>query len=119
MMMAQDAEQLATKHESLRGSLKTLEAQLGDGPLFAGDHFSLVDAALAPSLRTLELLENLYDIELLSLYPKLRAWLAALIARPSVQGARIPEFNTVFLAFMEGSGSRLNQLCRRQAPPAT
>jgi len=112
MMMAKDAEQLTAALEPLRHSVTTLEARFGDGPLFAGERFSLVDAALAPTLRSLALLEELYRIELLAPHPRLRGWLAALCVRPSVQGARIPEFNDVFLSFMERSGSQLNQLRR-------
>ena len=63
-----------------------------DGPFFNGSEFSLIDASYAPSLFRFTLFDRVYPIGLIENYPLARAWRDALIARPSVINAVVPDF---------------------------
>lgn len=76
--------------KALRIKLERLEEQIV-GPLFAGDDFSLVDAAAAPMLQRLVWVESYVDLGLFDGLPKLKAWTDALLARDSVAGSLVPD----------------------------
>ncbi|MGH7035954.1 MAG: glutathione S-transferase family protein, partial [Stellaceae bacterium] len=62
---------------------KALASQ-NTGPFFNGAKFSLVDAAYAPFLQRYYFLDRVKKLGAIEAYPKLKAWGAALLARPSV-----------------------------------
>lgn len=70
---------------NLEGLMGRLEARLGDGPFWHGEELSLVDAAFAPALQRIKMLDD--DAALLPLAdkPKLAAWTDALLATQAVQ----------------------------------
>ena len=78
-----------------------LEAELGEGPFFAGEKFSLVDAVFAPVFRYFDGFDRLGDFGILAGKPKVDAWRAALAARPSVKAAVVEDFPERLLAFFE------------------
>jgi glutathione S-transferase len=85
---AQDAESLAKAQEALATKFKRLESMLAaGGPYFAGQHFSLVDAAFGPVFRQIDALETVIVTRLLDGFPGLEAWSRALAARDSVKTA--------------------------------
>lgn len=88
---------LAKKLGTLRAALGKLEAQLarGGGPFFLGERFSLVDASYAPFLRRWRMAERWGspDARLLASFPKVSAWLEALLARRSVAEAEAAELD--------------------------
>ncbi len=84
---ATDEAGFRAKRDAIDAKFRRLEEQLGDGPFFAGDRFSLVDAAFAPAFRYFDLFERITGPDLLKDKPKLRAWSKALLERPSVRGA--------------------------------
>src|SRR6478735_6104935 len=47
---------------------------LGDGPFFAGEDFSLVDAVFAPIFRYFDVFDELTDLSVFAETPKVRAW---------------------------------------------
>src|SRR5258707_1231192 len=51
----------AARIEALRQKLARLEQELGEGPWFTGESFSLVDAAFGPVLRYFDLLDRILD----------------------------------------------------------
>ena len=67
--------------------LKRLEAVVGAGPYFAGQRFSLVDAAFAPAFRQIAALDSAACTGLLDGLLGLEHWSRALAARPSVRAA--------------------------------
>ena len=69
----------------LQAMFARLEEELGDGPYFAGEKFSLVDAVFAPVFRYFDGFETLGDFGILAGKPKVAAWRKALAARPSVE----------------------------------
>lgn len=94
---------LAAKH---RGELARLETVLGDGPLFAGDKFSLVDAAAAPLLqRSWWTHEIVPSLGLFDGLDKVTAWTKALMERPSVVRSTIPNIKERFAEYVSGRQS--------------
>jgi glutathione S-transferase len=79
---------LAQPLAALRDAFGKLEARLGrgGGPFFLDRQFTLADAAFAPFFRRWKAAEEWGDgdARLLAGFPKLAAYVAALLARPSV-----------------------------------
>jgi glutathione S-transferase len=98
--IAQDAAGVERATADLRGKLARVEAQLGDGPYFAGARFSLVDAVFAPAFRYFELFDQLADLGVLADLPRVRAWRDALARRPSVRDAVPADYHARLLAFL-------------------
>jgi glutathione S-transferase len=82
---------LAKPLGALRDALGKLEQQLarGGGPFFLGRDFSLVDASYAPFFRRWRLAERwgAKEAHLLASFPKVSAWVEAMLARPTVAAA--------------------------------
>lgn len=87
MEIAPDHNTLNTKVQALTAKFARVESELGQGPWFAGNAFGLVDAAFAPVFRYFENFDAIFDHAILAQKPKMAAWRAALLARPSVRGA--------------------------------
>ena len=100
------------KLEALDGKFARLETVVGDGPFFAGERLSLVDAAFAPVFRYFELFDELVDHGLLRERPKLQAWRAALRERDSVRGAAPADYKERLRAFVAAKGSYLSSRVR-------
>lgn len=89
-----------------------LEAELADGPFFAGERFSLVDAVFAPVFRYFDAFDRLGVSGMLDGRPRVAAWRKALAARPSVQGAVVEDFPERLMRFLE---AKRGVLVRRAA----
>lgn len=89
-----------TAAAALHQKLARLEAELGDGPFFAGGRFSLVDAAFAPVFRYLPAFDAFLDHGLLRGRPRLAAWAGELAARPSVIGAVDEDFTPALIDYI-------------------
>jgi len=87
---AKDAAALTAARDVLRGKFKRLESAIVGRPYFAGQHFSLVDAAFGPVFRQVDALETVATTGLLDGFPGLEQWRKALAARESVKTA-VPE----------------------------
>jgi glutathione S-transferase len=85
-------ETFEAKRQAIAAKFERLEAQLGDGPFFAGERFSIVDAAFAPAFRYFDLFDRLTDHEVFEGKPKLQAWRRTLAERPSVRNAVAADF---------------------------
>lgn len=102
-----------TKRQESAAKMRTLEAALGDGPFFAGERFSLVDAVFAPSFRYFDLFEARGLAPTAADLPKVSRWRAALAARPSVIQAVAPDWGDALLAWAQGRGAALPTLLGR------
>jgi glutathione S-transferase len=100
------------KLTAIDGKFARLEQLLADGPFFAGERFSLVDAAFAPVFRYFEVFDRLVDHGLFEGRPKLRAWREALAARPSVQAAAPADYAERLAAFVAAKHGYLATLAR-------
>ncbi len=104
LAMAPDAEAFDSARQAMCGRLTRVEAELGDGPWFAGEAFSLVDASFAPLWMRLALLEGVAPLRLLEELPRCAAWSASLLALPAVTGSVDAEFPVRFGARVAASG---------------
>ncbi len=112
---APDEAAFKTRAGVLVGHFRQIEAQLSEGPWFAGQSFSLVDAAFAPVFRYFDVFDQLGDFGILTGLPKVAAWRAALEARPSVKAAVSNDYPALLLAFLAKRQSHLGQLARVNA----
>ena len=89
-----------SKRQAVATKFARVERALGEGPFFAGDRFSLVDAVFAPIFRYFDVFDELADLGIFKDTPKVRGWRAELARRPSVQvavGADYPQLLRAFL----------------------
>jgi glutathione S-transferase len=110
---AADDMQLAAKVVDIRAKFLQLEATLGAGPFFAGDHFSIVDAVFGPVFRYFDTFDAIEDFGFFAATPKVRAWRAALSARPSVRQAVREDYADLMRTFLL---KRQSALSARMAP---
>lgn len=112
---AVDEPTLGVRAAEIRSRFERLEAALGEGPYFAGGHFSIVDAVFGPVFRYFDVFDEAGGFGFWSGLPKLQQWRRALSTRPSVRmavGVDYPELLQRFLL------ARRSALSGRMAPPA-
>jgi glutathione S-transferase len=105
----------AAKIAALREKFARLEDELGGGPWFAGEQFSLVDAAFGPVFRYFDLFDRLLDHGILTNKPKLAAWRAALAARPSIRAAVAADYALRLERFVTSQNGYLAGLLKQAA----
>jgi glutathione S-transferase len=93
------------------GKLEQALAGRASGPFFNGDKYSLVDAAYAPFLQRYAFLDRIRPISILDRYPKLSAWSAALLARPSTHTYPPEEFEMMYRQAVRARSVWLSQFC--------
>jgi glutathione S-transferase len=89
-----------SKRQALIAKFARVEDALGGGPFFAGESFSLVDAAFAPIFRYFEVFDAYGDLGIFNARPKVQAWRAALAHRPSVKSAVRADYPQLLRAFL-------------------
>lgn len=98
---------LANEARELAAMFARVDAELGDGPWFAGAKFSLVDAVYGPVFRYFDVIDRIGDFGILTGKPKLAAWRRALAQRPSVRDAVTPDYPERLMAFFRKKRSAL------------
>jgi glutathione S-transferase len=86
------AAQIALPFERLETALATR----GGGPFFNGNDYSLVDAAYAPFLQRYHFLDRVKPLGHLEKFPRLAAWSAALLQRPSTHSFPPEDFEAMY-----------------------
>ncbi|WP_267552384.1 glutathione S-transferase family protein [Rhizobium rhizogenes] len=81
-----------TKRKALIEKFSRVEAELNDGPFFAGGAFSLVDAVFAPIFRYFEVFDAIAPTGLFDALPRVTAWRGELALRQSVRDAVTPDY---------------------------
>jgi glutathione S-transferase len=104
---ARDAAGVERKTDDLRRRFAWLEAHLGDGPFFAGERFSLVDAAFGPVFRYFDVFDELTELGVFAGAPRVRAWRAALARRPSVRDAVTADYGDRLRRFLADHDAHL------------
>lgn len=99
--------QSATK--ALMERFSQIEKVLGDGPYFAGDRFTLVDAAFAPVFRYFDVFDAVLNADLLETTPKTRLWRNALTQRLSVRTAVSSDYGAQLQKFVINQGGVLGR----------
>jgi len=106
---APDAPALAARAQDIRARFEQVEQALGAGPYFAGDRFSIVDAAFGPVFRYFDVFDEIADFGCLRDLPKVTAWRRQLAGRDSVRRAVRPEYPTLLAQFIRERGSELSR----------
>lgn len=96
--------------DAIAAKLAWLERDLGEGPYFDGDRFSMVDAVFAPVFRYFDVFDRIADMGLFAATPKVRAWRAALAERPSVRAAVADDYSNRLQAFLVQHNAHLIKL---------
>ncbi len=110
ILTAPDRESYDRLVDELGSNLARVEQVLGDGPFFNGDEFALIDAAYAPIFIRLDIFHDLFGLDITGGLPKIRAWQAALLDLPEVQGARVPELPDLFRQLMTRTNAYAHNL---------
>ncbi|MCA1370635.1 glutathione S-transferase family protein [Bradyrhizobium sp. BRP14] len=111
----QDPETLEGKRKVLEAKFGTVEAELGDGPFFAGSGFSLVDAVFAPIFRYFDVFDTISDSGIFYGSPRVAAWRKALAERPSVRAAVTEDYPQRLMAFLKKHDAALLKVERAAA----
>ena len=112
---ATDETAFKTKVSQLETRFARLETRAEVGPWFAGEHFSLVDAVLAPVFRYFNVFDEIAEFGILRGKPKLARWRNSLAARPSVRAAVGADYPTLLRDFINRRNSWLSGLQARAA----
>ena len=89
------------------GKLSHVERRLGSETFFAGEDFTLVDAAAAPLLQRLHWMAEIAPhLGIFENQPRVSAWRHALLARDSLQGSMVPDARDRFEAWLRRASSR-------------
>ena len=128
----ESAAALPDRLEAARRGVAKLEDAIAkergnDGPFFNGRELSLVDAAYAPFLHRLHIVEEKAGTGALDGFPLVRAWSDALVADPRVSGSVHESFRDRFVgnlvsrgcytgAFFAGSGAPAAAAASTAAP---
>jgi glutathione S-transferase len=89
------------EREGLAAMFDRIEAELPDGPFFAGEKVSLVDAAFAPVFRYFDAFDRLGVTGMLDGKPKVANWRAELARRESVRIAVVEDFPERLMRFLQ------------------
>ncbi len=107
MIYAQDEENGKMEQQILHGLLLHFSCALGDGPLFAGESFSLVDAAVAPFMMRADLHSRVFGLDVLREFAGLKCWQEALLARDAVKFSVVDNFEELSMNRLKNSSSWL------------
>jgi glutathione S-transferase len=104
---AKDIATADAKRAAFRDRLSKIEAELGDGPYFAGADFGLVDAVYAPLFRYFGITDPEVADPIFAGLPRVTAWRAALAERSSVQNAVIDTYPDLFRDHLRQQGAMI------------
>ena len=91
----------------IREKLALLEEELGDGPFFHGEVFSLVEAAAAPLFQRLFwCLELAPDLGVFEDFSKVGSWGETLLGRDSVRSSTVPDIRERYYDYLQGRRGR-------------
>jgi glutathione S-transferase len=106
---AADETALVARAAAIRTRLAQLEVALGEGPYFAGESFSIVDAAFGPVFRYFDAFDAIDDFGFWDGSPNVRRWRRALAVRPSVAAAVRSDYPNLLGRFLLARRSALSQ----------
>lgn len=98
---AKEAGTYEAKRKALIDKFGRVEAELGDGPFFAGAAFSLVDTVFAPIFRYFDVFDTIAPPGIFDGLPSVTAWRKVLAARPSVREAVTVDYGERLKVFLK------------------
>jgi glutathione S-transferase len=109
---AADETALVARAAAIRARLAQIEGALGEGPHFAGESFSIVDAVFGPVFRyfdAFDAFDGIDDFGFCDDLPKLQRWRRALAIRSSVAEAVRPDYPELLGQFLLARRSALSR----------
>jgi glutathione S-transferase len=103
-------EAFIAKSGAIRAKFERLEDQLGTGPYFDGDRFSLVDVVFGPVFRYFDTFDQIGDFGMLTGLAKVEKWRCALAERPSINEAVESSYPDLLTQFIKRRSSRLSEI---------
>ncbi|MDK4714939.1 glutathione S-transferase family protein [Rhizobium sp. CNPSo 4039] len=97
---AKDEGTYEAKRTALIDKFARVEAELRNGPFFAGDAFSLVDAVFAPIFRYFDVFDTIRSTGVFDGLPRVKTWRAELASRRSVRDAVTHDYPERLKAFL-------------------
>jgi glutathione S-transferase len=116
---APDEPALHKHHADLCQRFAQLEAVLGEGPYFAGERFSMVDAVFGPVFRYFDVIDAATAWDTFAGLGKVQRWRTALQHRACVQGAVSPDYPQRLHAFLKARSSALSRIMSASPPDPT
>ncbi|ANL50997.1 glutathione S-transferase domain-containing protein (plasmid) [Rhizobium phaseoli] len=102
---AVDAATADARRTAFRDRLRKLEAELGNGPYFAGAAFGMVDAVYAPLFRYFGIIDPAAAQSVFEGLPRVSSWRKTLAARPSVKDAVVADYAERFRDHLRQHGA--------------
>ncbi len=110
---AKSASDLKAEASALSDMFTRIEVEIHQGPWFAGDTFSLVDAVFAPVFRYFDTFDKIDNFGILEDLPRVTEWRRGLAQRPSVRGAIDAAYPARLMDFLVRRDSALSSLITR------
>lgn len=105
LIAASDETMFNQQRDALLKKLGWIEGLLGsDGPLFAGEKFTMLDAAFAPLFLRMQHLQAVVPFYAPEDLPKITRWSQALLAQEAVQKSVDGDFSMIFKNVVRGRG---------------
>jgi glutathione S-transferase len=98
---AKEAATYEAKRRALMDKFGRVEAQLGDGPFFAGAAFSMVDAVFAPIFRYFDVFDVIAPTGVFGALSRVTAWRKVLAQHPSVREAVTDDYADRLKVFLK------------------
>jgi glutathione S-transferase len=98
---ARERERFDAAVAALREKFLRIEAELGDGPFFAGKGFTIVDAVFAPVFRYFDVFDRIVDLGIFDGLGRVRQWRSELAGRPSVRNAVVADYDERLKRFLD------------------
>lgn len=115
---APSEEALEASATALYQKFQQVEAVLGEGPWFAGKHFSMVDAVFGSVFRYFDVFDGIGDFGVFRDMPRVNAWRRELAQRASVRSAVSPDYPELLQVFLQQRGSALSRRMAAQPEPS-
>jgi glutathione S-transferase len=106
---ASDDAALHVRRDEMAARFAQVEAELGDGPFFAGERFGFVDAVFAPVFRYFDVFDTIEDFGVFDRLPRVRRWRTVLRERQSVRAAVNTDYGERLRAFLRARASALSR----------
>ncbi len=109
---AVDETALVARAAAIRARLAQIEVALGEGPYFAGESFSIVDAVFGPVFRYFDAFDAFDAVGEFGFWdglPTVKRWSHELATRPSVSEAVSPDYPELLRSFLLARRSALSR----------
>ena len=101
----------------LRGHFEELSKHMGDGPLWGGENFTMVDAAIAPILQRLTWAEKLEPtLQLFEGLESIQTWRDTLMVRPTTHSSIVPDLEQRSGRMLKALGSWVARTVEGETP---